>query len=188
MAVLEFRAVTITPPGIRPLREGGFMAGGQFIVRARFDAADASRYEYRQYIKGTAFVIMGRFGSGTPSLTNWRATHPPHNAKDDFEIPGGLRTNFTEDGQRRGGRTERFGYRSAMPVLRQGLEDQYLTDQKMGDQYRLRDTWGLRGTSAPRGLKVQLDITYKGVIIDRREGDREVRRQVWRCQLHDVII
>lgn len=186
MAVQEFRAVTITPPGLRALGSG-FKAGGQFIVRARFDEEDAFRYEYRQYIKGTAILTQGQFGPGAPSRANWRATHPPYNAANDFQIPGGLRPTFTEDGQVRGGRIERFGYRNSMPVLRHGIEDQYQPDQKMGNLYRLRDTWGLEGTSRPRGLRIQIDITYKGVIIDTQDNNNEVRRLTWRVQIDDII-
>ncbi len=186
MAIQEFRAVTITPPGLRGLG-AGFRAGGQFIVRARFDEEDAFRYEYRQYIQGTASVTMGAFAPGAPSRATWTATNPPHNAANDFAIPGGLRPTFTEDGQQRHGRIERFGYRNAMPVVRFGLEDRYLPDQKMGNEYRLRDTWGLEGATRPRGLRVQIDITYKGVIIDIRDGNREVRRLTWRVRIDDII-
>lgn len=186
MAVQEFRAVTIQPAGLRGLG-AGFKAGGEFIVRARFDQEDASRYEYRQYIKGTATLTMGQFGAGAPSRANWHATQPPHNAANDFQIPGGLRPTFTEDGQTANGRTERYGYRNAMPVMKGGLEDRYMPDQKMGHEYRLRDKWGLSGRSRPRGLHVQLDITYKGVIIDNRDGNREVRQLTWRVQVDDII-
>jgi hypothetical protein len=187
MAILEFRATTIQPAALRALG-AGFKAGGQFIVRIQFDEADAYRYEYRQYIRGTAFVTLGAFGPGAPSRANWVPTAPRHDAKNDFEVPGGLRTFFTEDGQRRGGRTQRFGYRSAMPVLEHGLEDRYLPEQKMGSEYRLRDTWGLSGASRPRGLRFEIEIVYRGAVIDRLDGDRVLDTRQWRVQLDDIIV
>lgn len=189
MAIQEFRATTIVPAALRA-DGAGFVAGGQFIVRVRFDDADAGRYEYRQYIKGSAFVTHGSF-SGAPSFATWTATGTPHNAANDFLIPGGLKTTFAEDGEVRSGRIERFGYRNTSfggGSLRQGIEDRYLPSQATGAEYRSRDTWGLRGLSRPRGLRVKIDIVYKGAVIDTLEGNRVVDTRHWGVHIDDIIV
>lgn len=61
-------------------------------------------------------------------------------------MPGGLRTTYGEDAERVAGIVQRFGYRSSAPVLKTGIEDQYLPTQGGGAEYRLRDTWGLQAT------------------------------------------
>ena len=186
MGVREFRATTIVRPGLRA-DGAGFFAGGQFIVRARFDPGDCARYEYRQHIRGTAFLLPGIFGGTPPSRANWIPTGIPRDASSDFEIPGGLATTFKEDGQRRGGRTERFGHRSGSQVLRQGLEDRYLPNRADGCEYKARDTWGIRGTARPRGLRIQIDILYRGRIIDTAESNRVVRTLHWGVKIDDII-
>jgi hypothetical protein len=186
MGVREFRAITIVPAGLRA-DGAGFFAGGQFIVRAKFDAGDCARYEYRQHIKGTAVLIPGTFTASPPSRGNWVPTGIPRDAGPDFEVPGGLTSTYKEDGQQRGGRTERFGHRAHAQVLRQGLEDRYLPDRPTGCEYKLRDTWGLRGTSRPTGLLVRIDITYRGRIIDTADGDSVVKTLHWGVHIDDII-
>lgn len=188
MAILEFRATTIVPAGLRG-DGAGFFAGGQFIVHVRFDEAGASRYEYRQYIKGSAYTTRGSF-SGAPSLASWTASETPHNASTDFLIPGGLQTHFTEDGEVRSGRTERFGYRDGRfggGRIAHGIEDRYLPSQSTGAEYKARDTWGLRGTARPRGLRIKIDIIYKGAIIDTSDHNRVVDTRHWGVHIDDII-
>lgn len=186
MGVLSFHATTITPAALRGLG-AGFKAGGQFIVRIHFDPIDAARYEYRQYIKGTAGVTPGRF-TGVPSFGTWVATAARHNASSDFQIPGGLKQHYTEDGQRiPGGIVQRFGYRSNAQLLVTGLEDRYLPAQGNGAEYRARDTWGLEGLSRPSGLRVDLDIVYKGVVIDTFDGNKVVAQHQWGVHIDDII-
>jgi hypothetical protein len=186
MGVREFRAITVTPAALRG-DGAGFMAGGQFIVRAKFDPGDCARYEYRQYIKGTASTTQGTFGGATPSRTSWRATAAPHNAGPDFQVPGGLTTTYKEDGQVIGSRTERFGHRNHSQVLRTGIEDRYLPNRADGCEYKARDTWGLRGTARPRGLRVKIDIIYRGRIIDTEDSNRVVRSLHWGVHIDDII-
>ena len=107
MAILEFRATTTKAAALN--KEGaGLFAGGQFVVVARFDAADAARYEYRQYIKGTAIMQQGSFGGTPASMDNWviKPGTVPEDGKDLFLIPGGLHTSFREDGLVRVGITK----------------------------------------------------------------------------------
>jgi hypothetical protein len=185
MGILSFHATTITPAALRALGSG-FKAGGQFIVRISFDPIDAVRYEYRQYIKGTAGVTAGRF-NGTPSLANWVATGTRRDASNSFAMPGGLKTSYREDAEKAGGVVQRFGYRSSPAVLRTGLEDQYLPTQTGGAEYRLRDTWGLAGDSRPVGLRVEVDIVYKGVVIDTFDSDKVVLQRQWGVHIDDII-
>ncbi len=187
MAVQEFRAITIVPAGLRA-DGAGFFAGGQFIVRAKFDPGDCARYEYRQFIRGSAFLLEGTLGAGGPAaLRGWVPTGGARDAGPDFEVPGGLQPAFREDGQRRGGRTERFGHRGHGAVLRRGLEDRYLPDQADGCEYRLRDTWGLRAARRLIGLRIQVDIVYRGRIIDTAEGDRVVKTLHWGFHIDDIV-
>lgn len=166
----------------------GFFAGGQFIIRLELDPGDARRYEYRQHIKGTAFVTQGSF-SGTPSRASWSATGVRHDAKNDFKIPGGLQTTFTEDGETAtGGSVHRFGYRARSGRIAHGVEDRYLPDQATGAEYRARDTWGLRGIARPSGLRIQIDIIYRGSVIDRDDGNRVVTTLHWGVHLDDIIV
>ena len=159
------------------------------MVVARFDAADAARYEYRQYIKGTAIMQQGSFGGTPASMDNWVAKPAtvPEDGKDLFLIPGGLHTSFREDGLIRYGKKEYFGYRSSNAALRQGIEDRYLPDQPTGSEYRLRDTWGLRAPTRRVGLRLMIDLIYKGAIIDRQNFDQVVRTLHWGVHL-DVIV
>lgn len=176
MAILEFRATTTKSAALN--REGaGIFAGGQFVVVARFDAADAARYEYRQYIKGTAIMQQGSFGGTPASMDNWaiKPATVPEDGKDLFLIPGGLHTSFREDGLVRVGRKEYFGYRANKGMYQPGLEDRYLPDQVTGAEYRLRDTWGLRAPTRRVGLRLMIDIVYEGAIIDRQNFDQVVR-------------
>ncbi len=187
MGVLEFRAITIVPAGLRG-DGAGFFAGGQFVVRAAFDADDCARYEYRQDIKGTASVHQGVLGAAGPAgLGGWVPTGVPRDAGPDFTVPGGLTSAFKEDGEVRGGRVERFGHRRNAAVLRTGLEDRYLSAQRDGCQYRLRDTWGLRGTARPAGLRITIDIIYRGRIIDTADGNRVIRTLHWGVHIDDII-
>ncbi len=185
MGIREFRAITIVPAGLRA-DGAGFIAGGQFVVRAKFDPGDCARYEYRQYIKGTASTTSGSFSSSPPSRTNW-TPGAVHNAGPDFQVPGGLTTSYQEDGQVVGRRTERFGHRDHPQVLRTGLEDRYLPNRADGCEYKLRDTWGLRGTSRPVGLRIKIDIIYRGRIIDTSDGNKVVRSLHWGVHIDDII-
>jgi hypothetical protein len=185
MGVVAFRAVTLVPIGFRALG-AGFKMGGRFKVEMRLDPADAARYEYRQYIKGTATVQQGTF-TGAHTLANWRATGPLHNAQNDFAIPGGLQTSFTEDGQVASGHVHRFGHRSASAVNGADLTDRYRPSQASGHEYLAIDTYGLAGNSRPVGLRVHVKLMWQGRIIDTRAGNRTVRTLHWKVEKDDII-
>jgi len=187
MAVDSFRVTTLVPVGLRA-DGAGFVMGGRFKVEASFSpSAQAPKYEYRQFLKGGAFVQFGRFTSSPPSRANWTHTAPRHDAKNDFGIPGGLSPNFREDGQVINGRTYRFGYRIALPVNQTGLVDHYLPNQPNGDRYEAIDTYGLRGSQRTTGLKVYMWLQFQGRIIDTSRGGAAVRDLYWKIEHEDII-
>ena len=184
MGVLSFTPATAVQPALRG-DGAGFFAGGQFTVRIRFDERDCEHLEYRQYIRGTATLQHGMFiGARLPG--NWRATGQPVSQAHNFAVPGGLRSNYREDGETRHGRVYRFGYRRGDGVQEEGLEDRYLPHPD-GPEYRLRDTWGLRGTSRPRATRIQIWVQYKGTVIDTRRPDRPIETREWSYRIDDLF-
>ena len=69
--------------------------GWQFRGRFRVDVqlnkklANPARYQYRQYIKGTATSTPGRFTSLIRSKATWEATAAPQDQSSQFGVPGG---------------------------------------------------------------------------------------------------
>jgi hypothetical protein len=164
----------------------GWMLRGRFSIRVRFEPApDVSRYEYRQYIRGTAWTQAGQFPEDeTPSVENWTPSAPRVNAAALFEIAGGLPTSWTEDGQG----SECFGHRDAAGVSRAGLVDRYSPDQANGDSYELVDTYGFEGTNRVFGTKLFFDLRYRFVIVDRQEGgSREILRRSLRTSAERIL-
>ena len=177
--ILQFRAVTIKPMQLRPFR-GGWKASSEFVVRLFLNSSvDCSRYEYRQFIRGSCSTQRGTFSGGVQSFATWTATGSVQNQRNRFAIPGGLSTRFKEDGQEVSGRVFRYGYRSEEPVLSQGLEDRYLPDQANGHEYRARDIPGLAGSGRPVGLRVRLDFHFRGCVVDTQNNDEVIRTLHW---------
>ncbi len=186
--VLQFRATTITSMALRGMGSGWKMSA-EFVVRLFLNpSVDASRYEYRQFIRGTCTLQPGRFTGTTPSRASWVHTARPADARSQFSNPGGLPARQSEDGQRVRGRTFRYGHRSANPVQERGLEDRYLPDQAGGHEYRARDVPGISGTTRPRGLRIRIDLNFQGRVIDVRDSNRVIRTLAWRYQGDDIIV
>ena len=184
MNVESFEHTTIVTPALRG-DGNGFMAGGQFTVRIRLGGSDFEHGQYRQYIRGTATLQQGEF-VGTPSLATWRPLRDPESVGRLFAVPGGLQENYREDGERRHGRVYRFGYRRGDGIQEEGLEDRYVPHPD-GPQYRLRDTWGLRGTSRPVATKIRIRVHYKGEVIDDRRPDTAVETREWSYRIDDLF-
>jgi len=184
MGVLSIEHNTIVQPALRG--EGsGFFAGGQFTVRVRFEERGCEQLLYRQYIRGTATLQQGMFvGARLPG--NWRPTEDPRSVARAFSVPGGLRLNYHEDGEVRNGRTYRFGYRTGEPVQEDGLEDRYAPHPN-GPEYRLRDTWGLRGRERPSATRIQITVHYKGTVIDTRRPDSPIETREWSYRIDDLF-
>ena len=184
MGVISFEHHTVVQPGLRG-DGAGFVAGGQFTVRIRFEERGCEHLQYRQYIRGTATLQQGVFeGARLPG--NWRAIEQPQSQARYFAIPGGLRENYHEDGEMRHGRIYRFGYRRGDGVQEEGLEDRYVPHPN-GPEYRLRDTWGLRGRSRPSGKRIQMTIHYKGQVIDTRRPDHPLETREWWYRIDDLF-
>jgi len=185
--------ITYTPvlaPAIRA--EGaGFACVGRGRVTVEFGRPgmrNVSRYQYRQYIKGSCTLQRGNF-SGTPhSRENWVAIELPQSGNNLFAIPGGgLQAGFTEDGEVSNGTAFYFGYRTNPAVSREGLEDYYIPNQQTGDRYVNLDTFGIRGPSRPSGLRIIFDITWEGRIVDTSRGNLPVMVKSWNSAVDQII-
>ncbi|MEZ5391302.1 MAG: hypothetical protein R2724_00160 [Bryobacterales bacterium] len=177
MGVQSFDHHTVRSASLRSDGDG-FFAGGQFTIAIRFDERDCRHFEYRQKIRGTAYIQPGEF-IGAMEPGNWVPTGEAHSVARSFAVPGGLRENFIEDGERRAGQVFHYGYRNNDPVQEEGLEDRYVPHPN-GPVYRLRDTFGLRGDTRPQGARITIRLWYKGLVIDnRRTDDRPVLEQNW---------
>jgi hypothetical protein len=167
----------------------GFALMGQFRVNMKLgDETDWKRFQYRQYIKGNCRMIQGRFSSPAHSRANWIGIglDIPGNMK--FDIPGGLNTYYSEDGEVINGRTYRFGYRTNPPVNMLGLEDRYLPSQESGRVYQLMDTCGMRGDRRISGLRIIYNLFYEGCIIDtKRTGVHKVLTKRWEIRADEII-
>ncbi|MFK7821329.1 MAG: hypothetical protein AB8G99_21620 [Planctomycetaceae bacterium] len=192
--ITSFRATTMLPFALRNLTGGGWSAKKSFRVVVEFARGiDASRYEYRQYIKGTATIQRGSYRGATPRSGNWTASGPVMNSGNAFSVPGGLTPNFKEDGQVIGGRTERYGYRSNRPTMVSPTtpEDRYLPAQANGRTYRATDFVGLTFVPPFReslsGLRVRQNIIFQGRVIDTARSNRTIKTLHWSVR-GDVII
>ena len=185
MRVESFERTTIVQP--RLAGDGaGFFAGGQFTVRIRLSSDNgAEHYQYRQYIRGTATIQQGEF-VGERRLENWREVREPEPVGRLWAVPGGLQPNYREDGERRNGRVYRFGYRTGQGVQEEGLEDRYIPHPN-GREYRLRDTWGLRGRERPVATRIVLRVHYKGEVIDTRRPDDPLETREWSYRLDELF-
>ncbi|MEL6108785.1 MAG: hypothetical protein AAFU85_22485 [Planctomycetota bacterium] len=190
--LLEFRALQVNPIRLRALRDG-FWCKGKFRVIIRFDPdCDASRYEYRQYIKGFATTQMGRFTSATPRMENWVATDALVDQSSTFKVPGGsLTRSYQEDGLvRDGSPLAKYGYRSRPPSHETDTtaEDRYIPDQASGHVYRCTDTPGLADPlTRPVGLRIRQKFMFQGRIIDSSRGNKTVATRHWKLE-GDYII
>jgi hypothetical protein len=187
--IQRFEIIAGTPLALRASGSGWMMRGSFRVHILLRPQADCRRYEYRQYIRGTATVQRGTFPSGLPpSPTNWQATGPLEDVASTFEIPGGLPRQFREDGQRVGGRVLHFGYRTSPAVVAEGTEDRYLPRQDTGCEYRGMDTFGLSATTRVVGLRIRLSLAWQGRIIDTRERNRVIGQETWHIDGDDIIV
>ena len=186
--VEQFRMIPGTPLGLRA-SGSGWVVRGNFRIHIVFNPkAGCSRYEYRQYIRGTATIQQGTFPSGVePSMTTWQPTGQLIDVASTFLIPGGLPSQFREDGQTVAGRVLHFGYRSSPPVVAEGTEDRYLPAQATGWEYRGTDTYGLSGTSRVIGLRIRLSLVWQGRIIDTRAHNRVIKQDTWHVNGDNII-
>ncbi|MCW5962881.1 MAG: hypothetical protein KIT83_02490 [Bryobacterales bacterium] len=183
---------TVTDPVLVALRGdgAGWQFRGRFRVYIRFNngLANVNRYQYRQYIRGTAIITPGRFTGNPPSLGNWSATGAPQDASAEFRVPGGLRpSDWSEDGIVAFGATRKYGYRSSNAFIAPGEEDRYLPDQQNGKEYICIDTFGMMGSRRVSGSRLRMNLHYKGVIVDVLNNNRVVKQKAWTYVAEDIM-
>ncbi len=190
--ILEFRALRVRPVTLESLR-AGWICKGNFRVIIRFsEDVDASRFEYRQFIKGSASTEPGRFTGSPASMDNWVSTGTRTDRRSAFRVPGGLSpTEFREDGfVRRDGGVDRYGYRTSAASLETATspEDRYLPTQEHGRTYRCTDGVGLQDDrSRPSGLRIRQKFIFQGRIIDTARGNRIVATRHWKVEGDHII-
>jgi hypothetical protein len=169
----------------------GWQFRGRFEVRIRLNnsLANPNRYQYRQYIKGTATSTPGRFAAGLPhTLANWTSTGTPDDQSAQFGVPGGLvSTAYHEDGLVSAGGTRKYGYRQSPAFVAPGEEDRYLPTQETGKEYVCIDTYGMMGTRRVLGTRLRMNLHYKGAVVDVLNSDRVVIEKTWSYSGDDVF-
>jgi hypothetical protein len=191
--VSSFTVTDLVPLALRA-DGSGWQFRGSFRVDIRFQdgLANANRYQYRQHIRGKATETVGAFLNPRPharpfmnTKANWRPLQPPVDRSGEFRVPGGLHpTQWREDGFTGVGpltlsKPRKYGYRSSEAFVTKGEVDQYLPDQKNGRQYVAVDTYGLSGLSRTIGTRLELDLQYKGLVLDLLNGGRVVMEKQW---------
>jgi len=189
--ILEFRHSVVHPTQLHAWPHAsspGFMLGGRFRVLLRLDPAiDCTRYEYRQFIKGTCTAQRGHF-NGPVGPATWVADGPEIDRASAFSIPGGLHTHtFHEDGIVQNGHTSRFGHRSSNATVEEGVEDRYSPRQRDGSTYHLTDTYGIKDVTRVVGTRVRLHLHFEGRVIDRQNHDAVVNTIQWAVRGEDII-
>lgn len=142
----------------------GWLLRGRFRINIQFEpSAHVARLEYRQYIRGEAWLQHGKFRDPSrPSVASWTKTGPRQNAGGVFKIAGGLTKTWREDSNG----SEHFGHRNSLPLSRVGLIDRYLPNQSAGDRYELMDTYGMSGTRRRVGTRLYFHLFYRCQIIE----------------------
>ncbi|MEZ6132279.1 MAG: hypothetical protein R3C59_26760 [Planctomycetaceae bacterium] len=190
----SFRATTIRRMAIRPLggSPGWLEVKKSFRVVINFaPGIDFHRYQYRQFIKGSASIEEGSY-TGAASVANWRsAGRTPISVNSVFGVPPtGLTPSFREDGAMEGGRVVHYGRQ--IPGTRQHgnvPEDRYFMDGGLGC-YRATDNVGLEvppgrtfvvaGRNVVRsGLRIRMNILFQGCIVDTTRSDHKLQTLHW---------
>lgn len=187
-------------------------ARGTFEVLVKFNPAlsadERMRYEYRQYIKGTAGVQEGSWDS---NYSRWTAASPPQitNIGERFAVPSdpnvpgkGLTPHYKEDGKEAEGMGNtgfRFGYRNGDVINGKRFKNVWSPHSISGSQLIVRDT---PGYSSPYVVgsdpKVIMNFTFRGVVVEIEEtqnsnGDyvtkivREIQEKTWSFSFFEVL-
>jgi hypothetical protein len=188
--VVEFKAISLLPTTLKTDGGAGWTMSGRFQVRLLLNPnLNPERFEYRQFIRGTASAQRGAFQTGVPpSLATWTATGPVVDAASSFNTPGGLQQSFAEDGTTQHGVILHYGRRSAAPIHQAqiGWEDFYLPTQATGNEYHSMDNPAVSGTPRIVGLRARLSLDFSGRVIDTTDG-RIVRSLQWAIRGDDIM-
>lgn len=153
--------------------------GGSFEMNAVFTDANPSIPacgEYRQYIRGTVLVDGDPFNY----IARERGVAVPVRMRPR-PAPGSSDDQFVEDGQAASNTLNPFGvdltygHRDA-PVGNGNVLDLYVPSRRSGPQYAGRDApqW-----SGSQGLNVQLELDFRGQLVDVCNGGAVLRTQEW---------
>lgn len=180
-------------------------ASCQFDVKIHLDPTlsdlERASIEYRQYIRGGAWVIRGNEGWSDNSHpnANTKFAIPPYAGQNLVSelpaspVPGdGLSLHWKEDGEIQAGlpESQRYGYRDTIPGDDfENEKDIWTPSGSLGLNYHLRDTpsvggdWGDRGESAT----VWIELWFIGAIVEVDRGGpndttrpiRVLRKKTW---------
>jgi hypothetical protein len=150
-----------------PTVTGGLLKmKGPFNVHAQFpERCNCQDYEYRQFIRGTAVQLRGGALLEDLALAS--------------NIPGGLTTTFTEDGDTTDTTTPHYGHRAEAPEskpVNHYIDFAGSVDQARGCRFESHDAPGVPGIPVLSGDVVDIDIRMRGEI--QRKGNM-VRSLEW---------
>jgi hypothetical protein len=168
--IKQFQITQDVVPQLRA-HGNGWLLKGRFRINIQFaPCSHVGRFEYRQYIRGNAWIQHGIFANPRrPSVATWSSTGPRQNAGGVFKISGGLSTSWREDSNG----ISNFGHRKNPPHSSNGLIDRYLPNQQSGDRYELMDTYGMSGTRRRFGTKLYFHLFYRCQVIEFLSSGRK---------------
>ncbi|WP_029247428.1 hypothetical protein [Schlesneria paludicola] len=164
------------------------------------------KFEYRQYIRGQAWLQNGEWD---PQTNRWTATSQNQILiSQKFAIPPsathpkGLTTDFKEDGMIPdvGSTPIRFGYRDTEQIVQDKFKSAWIPDGN-GDTFILHDTIGYAeqqftdpNTGRKIDPKIHLELFFRGAIWEtmRDSNDevvlvREVQAKTWHYLIDDNV-
>jgi hypothetical protein len=162
--------------------------------------AERVKYEYRQYIRGNAWLLPGQWADATKS--SWTCTSiTPVSINSKIAIPpsgtspAGLTSQFKEDGMMPlvGTMPIRFGYRDTEQVLQEKFRSAWLPNGN-GGTFTLQDTIGYAEeyTVDP---KVHIEMYFRGVVWETKFDEdtdevvlvREVAAKMWSIHFEQIL-
>ena len=164
------------------------------------------KYEYRQYIRGSAWLQDGEWN---PQTQTWSATSQKQiPISDKFAIPpsGGLPKGLTHSEKEDGMLPEvgtlpiKFGYRDTDQIVQDGFVSAWIPDGN-GGTFMLKDTIGYTEehrtdpqTKKKVDSKIHLEMYFRGVIVEtiRNEKEevvpvREVQSKSWHYLIEEHV-
>lgn len=164
--------------------------------------AERTRYEYRQYIKGSASVEDGHFNNGV-----WSSAGPVVSIASRFEVPGdpkrgmqvGLTPAWKEDGKEAelGGAAFRFGHRDGAMIDKPRFKNKWWPDRDTGPNLLLQDSPGYSEIYRQNAPRVRIDVQFCGQVVEVTEVELAdgyetqvlaiVESKYWSCQFDQTL-